>query len=92
MPHRRRDTFVLIAANSPLDLSNLLEAGGHWSQPPFAWKETRESDQSPTLPEDQNQWESVINWAGSTAWGGVLTDDFAPVDRLLKPVFIEQDD
>jgi len=92
VPHRRRDTFVLIAANSPLDLSNLLEAGGHWSQPPFAWKETRESDQSPTLPEDQNQWESVINWAGSTAWGGVLTDDFAPVDRLLKPVFIEQDD
>jgi hypothetical protein len=92
VPHRRRDTFVLIAANAPLDLSNLLEAGGHWSQPPFAWKETRESDQPPTLPDDQNQWESVVNWASATWWHGVLTDDFAPVDRLLKPVFIEQDD
>ena len=92
VPHRRRDTFVLIAANAPLDLSNLLEAGGHWSQPPFAWKETRESDQPQTLTADQNQWESVVDWASNQDWGGVLTDDFAPVDRLLKPVFIEQDD
>ena len=92
VPHRRRDTFVLIAANAPLDLSNLLEAGGHWSQPPFAWKETRESDQPQTLPADQNQWESVVDWASSTSWGGVLTNAFAPVDRLLKPVFIGQDD
>ena len=92
VPHRRRDTFVLIGSNSPLDLSNLSTAGGHWSQPPFAWKESRPDDQKATLSEDRNQWDSVVHWAAATPWGGVLKHDFAPVDRLLKPVFVEQDD
>jgi len=92
VPHRRRDTFVLIGSNSPLDLSELSTAGGHWSQPPFAWKESRPDGQKPTLSQDRNQWGSVVNWAAATDWGGVLTDNFAPVDRLLKPVFVEQDD
>jgi len=92
VPHRRRDTFVLIGSNSPLDLSNLSTAGGHWSRPPFAWKESRPDGQKPTLSKDRNQWDSVVNWAAATPWGGVLKDDFAPVDRLLKPVFVEQDD
>ena len=92
VPHRRRDTFVLIGSNSPLDFSQLGMAGGHWSQPPFAWQETRPDGQAATLAEDHNQWQSVVGWAAGTSWGGVLTDNFAPVDRLLKPVFVEQDD
>jgi len=92
VPHRRRDTFVLLASNMPLELGNLAAAGGHWSQPPFAWRETLPDGQAGALAEDLNQWDAVVGWAAATPWKGVLTDNFAPVDRLLKPVFIEQDD
>ncbi|MDP7276825.1 MAG: fused MFS/spermidine synthase [Planctomycetaceae bacterium] len=91
VPHRSRDTFVLIASNSALDLSDLSRAGGHWAQEPFAWEEKEREGKGP-IPEAMNQWESVTGWAAKTWWKGILTDDFAPVDRLLKPVFIEQDD
>ena len=92
VPHRRRDTFVLIGSNAPLDFTNLSTAGGHWSQPPFAWKEKRPEGQASKLSKGRNQWDSVVGWAAARPWGGVLRDDFAPVDRLLKPVFVEQDD
>ncbi len=92
VPHRRRDTFVLIGSNAPLDFTNLSTAGGHWSQPPFAWKEKRPEGQESKLSKGRNQWDSVVGWAAARPWGGVLRDDFAPVDRLLKPVFVEQDD
>ena len=90
VPHESRDTFVIIGSNRPLDLSNLKAAGKHWSESPFAWREKR--DGSSSLSPDDNQWESMTWWARRTWWKGVLTDDFAPVDRLLSPVFLEQDD
>lgn len=90
VPHESRDTFVIIGSNRPLDLSNLNAAGKHWSESPFAWQEDRKGP-APLSP-DNNQWESLTWWARRTWWRGVLTDNFAPVDRLLSPVFLEQDD
>ena len=84
IPRRNRDTFVVIAANQPIDLDDLLEAGDYWAQPPFAWVETREK-----VLRAGGQWEALVGWSERKKM--VLTDDFAPVDNLLSPVFINQD-
>lgn len=83
-PGNDRDTFVLVCSNQPLDLDRL-EKTGEWSYPPFASLETRTAGQPPVI---SGHMSAVLE----LSQGQILTDDFAPVDTLLKPVFTQQDD
>lgn len=85
MPHDGRDTFVIIGSLKKIDMERLDEAGGYWDNKPFAWIEV---DQSGGEPKPQGQFEQIIE----SARGMLLTDDFAPVDNLLSPVFKDQAD
>jgi hypothetical protein len=80
-PGDNRDTFVVTCSMMKLDLSNLKQAGGHWSGVPFAWTETEAGRR-----EDHGQMDAVLELAR----GHILTDDFAPVDNLLAPVFVRR--
>lgn len=79
-----RDTFVLVASLQKLQLDNLEREGTHWKSGPFATIETL-SDGSKRRT---GQMESLL----ATSRGLILTDDFAPVDNLLRPVFEDQGD
>jgi predicted membrane-bound spermidine synthase len=80
-PGDNRDTFVVTCSMNKLDLANLKQAGGHWSGEPFAWTETESGDR-----QNHGQMNAVLELAR----GLLLTDDFAPVDNLLAPVFVRR--
>lgn len=82
-PADTRDTFVIVASLQPLDLYSVESTGFHWNTPPFASRETSE-DGTETVA---GQWNSLM----ATSRGLILTDDYAPVDNLLRPVFEDQD-
>lgn len=80
-PGEDRDTFVVACSLQPLDLSHLEQAGGHWSGEHFA-STTREGDKAV----NHGQMEALLELARGLS----LTDDYAPVDNLLAPVFTRQ--
>ena len=82
-PADTRDTFVVIASLPSLDLESIEATGFHWTTAPFATRETRDGEGETT----SGQWDALL----ATSRGLVLTDDFAPVDNLLRPVFEDQD-
>lgn len=82
-PSESRDTFVVACARTPLDLRDL-PSRGTWEIKPFAEFVRSAPDATPEL---RGQMESLLELAN----GNVLTDDFAPVDNLLRPVFVDQD-
>ncbi len=82
-PDDQRDTFVMVCSRGPLDL-NSLDDTGDWRGGPFASMETLPGSSEPTL---SGQMRAVI----ALAEGQILTDDFAPVDNLLVPVFDSQE-
>jgi hypothetical protein len=75
-PTEERDTFVVACSATPLDLRDLgeLPADHDFTGVLFAWVEGE------TLGGDM---ETLL----ARADGMVLTDDFAPVDNLLAPIF-----
>ena len=81
-PGASRDTFVMVCSRRPLDLRGLADTGD-WTGDWFAAMETKPGQSSPTLT---GQMAAVL----TLAEGQVLTDDFAPVDNLLRPVFADQ--
>lgn len=74
-----RDTFVVVCSNKTQDFANLNEAGGHWVSGPFAWS----ARDGAGVIHDHGQMSAVLD----RAEGLVLTDDYAPVDNLLMPLF-----
>jgi hypothetical protein len=83
-PTDDRDTFVVVGSKQPLDLSHIADTG-LWTGEAFAGWEQAAGQLSPKL---MGQMDSVL----ALAEGQPLTDDFAPVDILLRPVFVRQDD
>lgn len=81
-PSEFRDTYVIAASLAPLDFSMIELDGKYWDTAPFATYEKTDKAITKT-----GQMDALLN----TARGLVLTDDFAPVDRLLRPVFVDQD-
>ncbi|MDB5384508.1 MAG: hypothetical protein JWM11_154 [Planctomycetaceae bacterium] len=84
LPSDDRDTFVIACSLKKLNMDDLNKSGGHWSQPPFARLETASDGNRVISPQ--------MNAILELARGVTLTDDFAPVDNLLVPVFSRQDD
>jgi len=81
-PADQRDTFVVACSLRKLDLTNLGTSGGYWDSDPFAAMET---DGSGTR-HYSGQMAAVLQLAR----GITLTDDYAPVENLLLPVFSDQ--
>jgi len=81
-PSPWRDTFIIAASKSPLPLHDLPLTGQYWQIAPFA---TRVETDGRSV--DAIQMETLLHAAQSL----VLTDDYAPVDTLLKPVIADQD-
>lgn len=77
-----RDTFVIACSRKPIDFRDIGQAGSHWQTPPFASRETAAGG---TVSDSGNMAELL-----ELARGQILTDDFAPVDNLLSPVFTDQ--
>jgi hypothetical protein len=82
-PSNVRDTFVIVASMKQIDILRLAAHGHHWDTPPFATLHTS-ADGSRTTT---GQMDSILE----TSRGLILTDDYAPVDNLLRPVFDDQD-
>ena len=81
-PGASRDTFVMVCSRMPLDLRGLSETGD-WKGEWFAALETKPGESEPIL---SGQMAALL----SLAENQILTDDFAPVDNLLRPVFADQ--
>lgn len=82
-PSDGRDTFVVACGKRPHDLKEMVGFGS-WVIKPFAEFEQK----TPTsTPEYRGQMESILGLAENQ----VLTDDYAPVDNLLRAVFVDQD-
>lgn len=81
-PGSGRDTFVMVCSRKPLDLKGLADTGD-WTGDWFAAMET---------PADSNQRKLLGQMAAvlTLGEGQILTDDFAPVDNLLRPVVADQ--
>ena len=82
-PDNDRDTFVMVCSRRPLDLTHLADTGD-WTGQPFAAMETLPNE---TTPKSSGQMSAVL----ALSEGLLLTDDFAPVDNLLRPVFADQE-
>lgn len=82
LPSDTRDTFVVACSLKKLDFDNLIDSGDHWDTPPFAQMES--NSKSGRLY--STQMTSILQLAR----GMTLTDDYAPVDNLLIPVFADQ--
>ncbi len=84
-PSNRRDTFVIVVSLQQLDLNDLKykQYTSQWYGEPFAWIET---DPQTDKQKRGGQIDSVL----ALADGQKLTDDYAPVDNLLIPVFVDQ--
>jgi hypothetical protein len=81
-PGTQRDTFVVACSLRKLDFENLYYSGGYWSNGPFAWSERSDDGKLRMFGE----MPAVLELAR----GKLLTDDFAPVDNLLAPVFVNR--
>jgi hypothetical protein len=82
LPGELRDTFIVACSLQKLAFDNLGESGGHWSTEPFASCEIDAAG----LPQDLGEMTSILELSR----GLELTDDFAPVDNLLAPVFVSR--
>lgn len=82
-PGGDRDTFVMVCSRKPLDLRGLRDTGD-WSGDWFAASELAAGQSKPTM---LGQMEALL----TLSEGQLLTDDFAPVDNLLRYVFAEQE-
>ncbi len=82
LPGASRDTFVVACSLKKLDFTNLEQSGGFWSTAPFASMETKSASEVVYT----SQMTSILELAR----GITLTDDYAPVDNLLIPVFADQ--
>jgi hypothetical protein len=83
-PSDVRDTFVVACAMKKLNLEDLVTSGGHWTGAAFAW--TEQDDQG--KPQDGGEMRSVLELSRHE----LLTDNYAPVDNMLAPVFISRSD
>lgn len=83
-PGESRDTFVVACSLMQLDFDSLLSSGGHWMAGPFAWSE---ADANGTR-NDSGDMPALLELSR----GLKLTDDYAPVDNLLAPVFVSRSD
>jgi hypothetical protein len=82
-PTDDRDTFVVVCSRRPLDLNDLSDTG-LWTGRPFATLESRGDGRDVQLG---GQMDSLLELSGRIA----LTDDYAPVDNLLRSVFALQE-
>jgi hypothetical protein len=82
-PSDVRDTFVIVASMSQIDVLRLAADGRHWDTPPFATLHTSSNGSRTTT----GQMDAMLE----TSRGLILTDDYAPVDNLLRAVFDDQD-
>ena len=82
LPSAARDTFVVACSLKRLNFIDLKRSGGYWTTPPFAAMETKSNNETV----HSSQMTSILQLARSMT----LTDDYAPVDNLLIPVFAEQ--
>ena len=82
-PEDNRDTFVMVCSRQPIDLASLDDTGD-WTGGPFASMQLEPGKSTPTY---YGQMGAVL----ALAEGQILTDDFAPVDNLLSPVFMLQE-
>jgi MFS family permease len=83
VPHAGRDTFIVIGAQRPVNMANLTESDSYWYGHPFAWVENGHETSSRRIGGQMTELAHV-------AHGMILTDDYAPVDNLLSPVFRRQ--
>ena len=81
-PGELRDTFIVACSLQKMAFDDLASFGGHWSTEPFASSETGPGGQ----PKDFGEMSSILELSR----GVELTDDFAPVDNLLAPVFVSR--
>jgi len=81
-PGAQRDTFIVACSLQKLDFENLFSSGGYWKTGPFAWTERDAEDQF----HDFGEMQSILELAR----GYLLKDDFAPLDNLLAPVFVNR--
>jgi len=81
-PGAQRDTFIVACSLQKLDFENLFSSGGYWKTGPFAWTERDAADHF----HDFGEMQSVLELAR----GYLLKDDFAPLDNLLAPVFVNR--
>ncbi len=82
LPGSSRDTFVVACSLKPLNFADLKRSGGYWGTSQFAAMETKSGGQVVY----SSQMTSILELAR----GMTLTDDYAPVDNLLIPVFADQ--
>ena len=82
-PSANRDTYVMVCSRKPIDLKSLDDTGD-WTGGPFASLEEGAAGSQPTL---SGQMSAIL----ALAEGQILTDDYAPVDNLLVPVFTSQE-
>ncbi len=82
LPTAARDTFVVACSLKPLNFADLKRSGGYWGTSQFAAMETKSNNETVY----SSQMTSILELAR----GMTLTDDYAPVDNLLVPVFAEQ--
>lgn len=81
-PTGQRDTFVAIASRKPIDFT-AIDQTQLWSQQPFAAIETDPESGEVRL---SGQMAAVLGLAE----GLKLTDNFAPVENLIAPLFEQQ--
>lgn len=81
-PGELRDTFIVACSLQKLAFDDLANFGGHWSTGPFAWSEKEGAGE----PQPRGEMSSILELSR----GIELTDDFAPVDNLLAPVFVSR--
>ena len=81
-PSEDRDTFIVACSLQKLTFDNLASYGGHWTTGPFASSEIDAAGK----PQDLGEMSSILELSR----GIELTDDFAPVDNLLAPVFVSR--
>ncbi len=81
-PGELQDTFIVVCSLKKLNFENLMYSGGYWKEGPFAWSEVDSS----TEPRNFGEMAAILELAR----GQLLTDDFAPVDNLLAPVFAKR--
>jgi predicted membrane-bound spermidine synthase len=84
LPSDDRDTFVIACSLKKLNFDHLETSGRHWSEPPFARMES--------TSDTERVYSSQMRTILELSQGITLTDDYAPVDNLLVPVFSKQDD
>lgn len=82
LPSAVRDTFVVACSLKKLNFVDLKRNGDYWSTPQFAAMETGADN----VKVYSSQMASILEMAR----GMTLTDDYAPVDNLLIPVFADQ--